>query len=334
MSLNSVFKGFKEVMMSCDNEVLKVSNLGLKLSSNFALSMISFSLNRGEALALVAANGHGKSSLIRLITGLTKPDTGSVTICGLSANNWSKASQHIGYTQQYKSLPDELIVKEYLTHQFTLRRVPKQQYTELIKLADLEMYQNTAVTKLSGGNQRKLHILVAVAHKPDLLILDEPTTGLDATSREVILSFISHLKRTGVSIVFSTHHSDELEQLADQVLVLDQGRQTLLSTVNEFISTLGSPYLKLSLLNPNVDIGKTKHSLDEWQKQFGNSLEVKSVGPQFHIEIAEQQQDILSSVVSYLSSVGIRLKSIHWCHPKLAEIMRHLSGKNIREDHS
>ena len=205
--------------------VLSVSRLDHRVSPDFALRSLTFSVNAGEGVAIIGTNGAGKTTLIRLVAGLLRPSGGEVRVCGTPPRRWGQVGRHIGYVQQAKDLPDGVSVETYVKHQLKLRRADPGRYEELIALADLERYRHQYVRSLSGGSQRKLHVICAVAHRPDLLILDEPTTGLDPTARETLLELLGSLKKDGVGVLFASHHRDELVALADSVVVLHQGRQ-------------------------------------------------------------------------------------------------------------
>jgi len=331
MPLSAVFKNYKPTFNTSD-EVLKVSDLGVKVNSQFSLSAIDFELKRGEGIALVGGNGEGKSTLIRLLAGLTNASQGSVIVCGYSAKKWSKVSKHIGYVQQFKELPEGLTVKEYLTHQLRLRRASQHRYEELIKLAKLENLQPTLVTRLSGGNQRKVQILSVIGHKPDLLILDEPTNGLDAPARDAILSFIAQLKSTGLSVVVASHHLDEIKKLADRVLMLHRGKQILLTSVTEFMGTSSTNCLELFPYKKNSNAKNILDSLNKWSEAQDCSFSIEKTELCIRLHCSNEHMDYLPPVVTHLSQDGVRLSEIRYRKQTLTEIMYNFTNNTLNKD--
>ncbi|MFE9114073.1 ABC transporter ATP-binding protein [Streptomyces collinus] len=312
--------------------VLSVSRLDHRVSPDFALRSLTFSVHAGEGVAIIGTNGAGKTTLIRLVAGLLRPSGGEVRICGTPPRRWGQVGRHIGYVQQAKDLPDGVSVETYVKHQLKLRRADPGRYEELIALADLERYRHQYVRSLSGGSQRKLHVICAVAHRPDLLILDEPTTGLDPTARETLLELLGSLKKDGVGVLFASHHRDELVALADSVVVLHQGRQIKDASLDA-VTRWGE---RSSLILEAF----TESHLERLQDWAGQ--EAQSGGPVRSVRAADQgvrldlsdgdHQGTLAEVVARAHAAGLALRSASYFQPTLADVVRSIVDQVEPED--
>ncbi|MFH9984156.1 ABC transporter ATP-binding protein [Streptomyces luteogriseus] len=312
--------------------VLSVSRLDHRVSPDFALRSLSFSVAAGEGVAIIGTNGAGKTTLIRLVAGLLRPSGGEVRVCGTPPRRWGQVGRHIGYVQQAKDLPDGVSVETYVKHQLKLRRADPGRYEELIALADLEQYRHQYVRSLSGGSQRKLHVICAVAHRPDLLILDEPTTGLDPTARETLLELLGSLKKDGVGVLFASHHRDELLALADSVVVLHQGRQIKDASLDA-VTRWGE---RSSLI---LEAFTESHlaRLQDWagqEAQAGGPIRsVRTVDQGVRLDLADgDHQGTLAEVVARAHAAGLALRSASYFQPTLADVVRSIVDQVEPED--
>ncbi|MEU6474812.1 ABC transporter ATP-binding protein [Streptomyces massasporeus] len=312
--------------------VLSVSRLDHRVSPDFALRSLTFSVNAGEGVAIIGTNGAGKTTLIRLVAGLLRPSGGEVRICGTPPRRWGQVGRHIGYVQQAKDLPDGVSVETYVKHQLKLRRADPGRYEELIALADLERYRHQYVRSLSGGSQRKLHVICAVAHRPDLLILDEPTTGLDPTARETLLELLGSLKKDGVGVLFASHHRDELLALADSVVVLHQGRQIRDASLDA-VTRWGE---RSSLI---LEAFTESHleRLQDWagqEAQAGGLIRsVRTADQGVRLDLSDgDHQGTLAEVVARAHAAGLALRSASYFQPTLADVVRSIVDQVEPED--
>ncbi|MFF7736487.1 ATP-binding cassette domain-containing protein [Streptomyces sp. NPDC007984] len=312
--------------------VLSVTRLDHRVSPDFALRSLTFSVGAGEGVAIIGTNGAGKTTLIRLVAGLLRPSGGEVRICGTPPRRWGQVGRHIGYVQQAKDLPDGVSVETYVKHQLKLRRADPGRYEELIALADLERYRHQYVRSLSGGSQRKLHVICAVAHRPDLLILDEPTTGLDPTARETLLELLGSLKKDGVGVLFASHHRDELLALADSVVVLHQGRQIKDASLDA-VTRWGE---RSSLI---LEAFTDAHlaPLHDWagqQAQAGGAVRaVRTIDQGVRLDLTDgDHQGTLAEVVARAHAAGLALRSASYFQPTLADVVRSIVDQVEPED--
>lgn len=311
--------------------VLEVAGLAYRVSPEFGLHGIDFDVNAGEGVAIIGSNGAGKTTLIRLIAGLLKPQAGDVTVCGTEARRWGKVSRHIGYVQQSKELPDGVTVEEYLRHQLRLHRADPARLGELLALADLADHASQYARTLSGGSQRKLHIITAVAHRPDLLILDEPTAGLDPSAQQTLLHLLADLKGDGVGVLFASHHRYELDALADSVVVLHGGRQVKDASLEDVARSAGSPRLVLESY-PDSDPGPLQRWSEELLGSHGvvQAVHPTRVGADIELTGGEHPQ-ALGEIVALAHASGNSLSAASYNQATLADIVARIADHSALE---
>jgi ABC-2 type transport system ATP-binding protein len=312
--------------------VLRVEGLDYRVSPDFDLRAVDFTVAAGEGVAIIGTNGAGKTTLIRLVAGLLSPRHGVIRICDTPPRRWGQVSRHIGYVQQAKDLPDGITVETYVRHQLKLRRADPGRFEELIAVAGLGRYRDQYVRHLSGGNQRRLHVICAVAHRPDLLILDEPTSGLDPAARERLLELLRGLKDDGVGVLFASHHRDELAMLADSVVVLHQGRQVKDASL-EAVTRSGerSSLILAAFADPQ------RERLRSWAaKQAIDSTLIRSAHDTddgVRLELFEgDHQATLADVVARAHASGVALRSASYFRPTLADVVRSIVDQVELED--
>ena len=224
---------------------LKVEDLKKSYKKVQALKGISFELRKGELFSLLGPNGAGKTTTIRILTGLTKPDGGSIFVFGEDiTKNYLTTKRLIGYVPQHINLDVELTVYENLLIHgllfgMSLKEI-KRQIDELLAFADLAQRRKTKVKDLSGGMKRRLLIVRALLHQPKILLLDEPTVGLDPHIRRKIWHLIKQIQEKGASILLTTHYMEEAEYLSDRVAFIFNGVIHRVGKPRKLIEELGS----------------------------------------------------------------------------------------------
>jgi lipooligosaccharide transport system ATP-binding protein len=206
-----------------------VDNLRKSYGTAVAVDGISFAVQQGECYGLLGPNGAGKTTTIRMIYGFTPRDSGSLRLFGTECDGaWRGLKGRIGVCQQENNLDPDLTVRENLqifAGYFNLpATVVRQRTASLLNFTALEGREGDSVRDLSGGLMRRLVLARALINEPQLLILDEPTTGLDPQSRHQLWSRLDELKRRGLTTLLTTHYMDEAQRLCDRLLIMDQGR--------------------------------------------------------------------------------------------------------------
>jgi lipooligosaccharide transport system ATP-binding protein len=210
-------------------ELIQVTNLVKNFGSFTAVDGISFSVKQGESFGLLGPNGAGKSSTMRIIGATSQRTSGDVQILGKDPElHGPQIRAHLGVVPQQDNLDEELTCAENLYIYGRYFGLPKKLVTEkiddLLEFAQLNEKKNAKVNSLSGGMKRRLTIARALVSDPDILMLDEPTTGFDPQARHILWDRLFRLKEKGVTLLITTHHMDEAEQLCDRLIVMDNGK--------------------------------------------------------------------------------------------------------------
>src|ERR1700728_3694042 len=218
-----------------------------------AVAGLDLEVARGECFGLLGPNGAGKTTTIEICEGLTAPDEGTVEVLGL---NWKTGGdqlrQRIGIQLQETQFPEKLKVEETLRmfRSFYKRGISVD---ESIRTAQLEEKRGSRVGGLSGGQKQRLAMACALVGDPELLFLDEPTTGRDPQARRRLWDLVDELKRAGRTIILTTHYMDEAERLCDRVAIMDHGKIIALGTPQQLIGSIGGEHIvEFALSNGNV----------------------------------------------------------------------------------
>ncbi len=208
--------------------ILEARDLVKKFGDFSAVTGVSFSIHRGESFGFLGPNGAGKTSTMRMISAVSRPTSGSLSILGLDPREHGPAIRaRLGVVPQDDTLELELSVRlnlEMFGRYFDIpRAMLRERARELLEFAQLSERANDKVDDLSGGMKRRLTIARALINQPEILILDEPTTGLDPQARHLLWDRLYRLKREGVTLIITTHYMDEAEQLCDRLVVMDHG---------------------------------------------------------------------------------------------------------------
>ncbi|NPB08324.1 MAG: ABC transporter ATP-binding protein [Aquificae bacterium] len=228
-------------------EAVRVENLKKSYGEKEVLKGVSFSLNRGQVLAILGPNASGKTTLIKSILGLVIPESGSITVLGRDIREGTEYRKRIGYMPQEPKFPENLTPRELMELVADIRE-EKAYPDEFLELFRLKEFWDTPVKKLSGGTKQKVNALVAFSFKVDLLILDEPTVGLDPLSSALLKREILKRKEEGTAVLLTSHIVSEVEQMADRVLFLIEGEVRADHSVDYIKRETGTSTLEEALL--------------------------------------------------------------------------------------
>lgn len=223
------------------SDAIEISGLSKSYGKLLALDGINLSVEKGELFGLIGPDGAGKSSVYRILATLSRPDKGSASVCGLdTVRDYSKIRIKIGYMPERFSLYKDLTVSENLKFFASLFGVSVHDNYRLITpiFGQLERFPNRKAGALSGGMKQKLALSCALIHRPDVLLLDEPTTGVDAVSRSEFWEILSGLKQQGITILVSTSYMDEAKQ-CERVAMIDKGMILETDTPQNLVAGLG-----------------------------------------------------------------------------------------------
>lgn len=300
--------------------IIHAENLFKAFGELTAVDGISFTVKKGESFGLLGPNGAGKTSTIRMIYGFSPMTSGSLQVFGLDiTDQWREIKMRIGVCQQENSLDPDLSVRQNLevfARYFDLsKRTAKERSEELLKFISMEHRKNDRVTALSGGLMRRLVIARALINNPDLLILDEPTTGLDPQSRHQLWERLDELKSGGLTILLTTHYMEEASRLCDRLVVIDHGK----------ILVEGKPaeLIKKYVGREVMEITEPAEALIRWVKL--QNLDHEDLGHRLIIYCKEG--DNLFHTISHKFCTGgcdLRLAT-------LEDVFLKLTGRGLRE---
>ncbi|MEM0085926.1 MAG: ABC transporter ATP-binding protein [Zestosphaera sp.] len=309
---------------------VKVSELTKRFSNNIAVNRVSFDVKFGEAYGLLGPNGAGKSTLLSMIIGVIEPDEGTVEILGGEVKNPEIRSK-INYCPQDPALYDNLTGLENLMFYSGLYGITGKKALErakrLIKRVGLEGYANKPVKTYSGGMKKRLNLAAALINEPSILILDEPTTGMDPQVRREVWQLLNEIKGSDRAIIFSTHYMDEAEVLSDKVAIMDSGKIIVEGRTEDLKKRYApKPVISIELLNSS-DQHKARKVLDRYLEP-GDIVVTDSSIRVYH----EDPDTLLPQISLDLFKIGVRIVSVRIVKPTLEDVFLRLTGRRIEEN--
>ena len=231
-----------------EEKSIHVHNLTKLFDGRRVVDDLSFSVKKGEVFALLGHNGAGKSTTIDLILGLKKPEKGSAGILGMDASgNRKKVFEWVGVQLQHTQYQSNITVEESCIEYASLYAEPAD-YQKLLEEFDLDRLKKSFVSKLSGGERQKLSVVLALIGNPEIVFLDELTTGLDVVARREVWRTLKHLKEQGLTIFLTTHYMEEAEALCDRVCIIRSGKKVVEGTIDEVVTASGKENLEEAYL--------------------------------------------------------------------------------------
>jgi ABC-2 type transport system ATP-binding protein len=292
-----------------------------------ALDGVSLDVREGEVLGLLGPNGAGKSTLVRTIMGRVRPDSGEVRIFGKTAPAGDTNSrQQVGVVPQEIALYPLLSAKENALVFARYLGIPSQgseaAARAALEWAGLTDRTNDIVKTFSGGMKRRLNLAVGTLHKPRVLLLDEPTVGVDPQSRERLYQMIESVRAEGVSVVYTTHYMEEAERLCDRIAVIDHGKVIAAGTKEELV---------------RATIGSQRDVVIECAAQPDDALqsELTTPGTKFDgtriTHASARSLEEMVRIVKALETRGVAVQSIEMKEPTLERVFLHLTGRELRD---
>lgn len=310
-------------------EMIKVDGLVKRYKELIAVDNFSMTVNEGEILSLLGPNGSGKSTTINCILSLLEYDQGSITITGKEMSPKAyDLKQMIGVVPQEVSVFEELTVYENVDFFCGLYVKDKAKRKELVEKAidfvEMNEFKKFRPKKLSGGLKRRLNIACGIAHQPKIIFFDEPTVAVDPQSRNKILEGIEELRKQGATIIYTSHYMEEVEQLADRIIIIDKGQQIAAGTVDE----LKGMIKKSEMIRVEVK-GVADDDLTRI-KEMENIFHVDYDGKMLKIEAGKGNNVV--EIIKMLEEKGYRLKNVYSEQPTLNDVFLELTGKELRDE--
>ena len=309
---------------------INIQNVTKRYDDKLAVDNININIKEGEIFGLLGPNGAGKSTLISMICGLIPMDKGDISVGGYSIKkNPKMVKSFIGYVPQEIAIFENLSIMDnlkYFGRMYGLRSVMlKSRIEEILKVTGLEERKKDKVQKLSGGMKRRLNIACAVLHKPKILIMDEPTVGIDPQSRNHILEFTRKMNQDNkTTIIYTSHYMEEIEKLCSKIMILDLGKEILSGTKEEiirsFIDEITLEITTSSIINEEIVplMMLTGIKKVDWDK---NVIKLIAKSSEYKIE----------DVFKTLRDLNIGIKNLNIIEPDLETAFLIVTGKKLRD---
>jgi len=313
--------------MSQENfPIVKVENIFKSYKNVNALNGIDLEIFPAQFVALLGPNGAGKTTLVEIVEGIQKPDKGNVILFG---KTWHKNKEElykkIGLSFQETRFEDKLTVLETLKLFASLYNISKSRVNEILEIVNLKEKYKSWVVNLSGGQRQKLALGIALLNKPELLILDEPTTGLDPTARREIWTILLSLKKQlGTSMILTTHYMEEAENLCDNIVIIDHGKILTQGTLKQLInqSNFGEVIeFKVKQINnlPNFNNNSKITNV------ITNNIENKVV-----INV-KNTSVVLPDIINELNKVQCEIYDLHCRYTTLDDLFINMTGRKLTD---
>lgn len=306
---------------SISQNALTASGLIKKFQGITAVNHITLELKPGECVALLGPNGAGKTTTCEILEGLQSPDQGTVEIYGLNFNDHrSQILERIGVQLQETNLYKKYTVKETieLFSSFYKNSLPIEQLLDMLQLSDKA---NSRLEHLSGGQKQRVYLGCSLVNNPELIFLDEPTTGLDPQARRLIWDLIRNIKQDGRSVFLTTHYMEEAQELADRIAIMNQGEIIAHGTVEELLCN----YAPEEVLSFKID-SKDKDTLEQelpWLK------DAQSNGEQYTITVTNASTSI-KDLIRYSDKLKLKISALNMRQSTLEDVFLKLTGRSIK----
>ena len=302
-----------------------------------AVDGLDLDVRRGEVFGLLGPNGAGKTTTVEICEGLTTPDAGSVTVLG---RQWGRGDDQalrarIGVCLQETKFHEKSTVREVL-QLFAAFHPHGHTIDEVLAIVSLQEKANARQSSLSGGQRQRLAVATALLGRPELLFLDEPTTGLDPQSRRQLWDVVRDFRRGGGTVVLTTHYMDEAQQLCDRVAIVDHGKVIALGTPAELIRSLGAEHCIDVDVDAGADGGAGTGGLGDRVRPeelaaLPGVQEAQLDGARASLTVASVHR-ALPALLELLAGRGLALANLATRHATLEDVFVHLTGRHLRDE--
>ncbi len=307
-------------MTVTDDAVIEVSGLRKRYRDVVAVEEVSFSVGRGEIFGMVGPNGAGKTTTIECVEGLRRPDEGNVRVLGLDPSRDGYAlRERIGVQLQTATLQDRIRVWEALEMMASLYS-RRADWRPLLDQLGLGEKRDAFYSKLSGGQKQRLFIALALVNDPEVVFLDELTTGLDPQARHAMWDLVRQIRDRGKTIFLTTHFMEEAERLCDRVAIMDRGRIVALDSPEKLVQSIAAEYRVVLTAD-----GEAVRRL----KDVATATRVECTGDR--VTVYGESDRLIVDVVNALSSDGFRFRDLRTEQPSLEDVFLALTGREMRE---
>ena len=308
--------------------MLKISHLSKTFDSLKAVDDISFEVKEGEIFGFLGPNGAGKTTTISMISGLLKPDSGQIMIDNQDLEtHLRKIKKIMGVVPQDMAFYEELSAKENLLFWGKLQGVSRKTLAERIQYyldeTGLLGRENDPLKKYSGGMKRRINLILGLIHQPSLLLLDEPTLGIDVQTKLNIYEVIREASSQGTTILYTTHNLQEAEELCHRIAIMDQGKILAVGTLSELIQIVGEK--DIVLITGKFDVDQGQKIIARFKEAAVISLREEK------LVISLEASKTMTGLLEEFFKEGISIDEVSIKHPNLESVFLKLTGKELRE---
>lgn len=308
---------------------IEFKNVTKRYDDKIVVDNVDFNVSKGEIFGLLGPNGAGKSTLISMLCGIVPIDRGDIIIDNHSIiNNPVAVKSQIGYIPQDLAIFENLSIIDnlkYFAGMYGLKRnIRKERINEALEIMGLKDRKKDKVKKLSGGMKRRLNIACAILHRPKVLIMDEPTVGIDPQSRNHILEFVLDInEKYNTTIVYTSHYMEEIQKLCKRLIILDQGKVIINGSKEDILRTvINESIISIELTKYSEKVVADLNKLD-----FINSI---SFNKTLNLVVNSNEYK-LDKVINIIQQNGSGIINISTNNPDLETVFLNLTGKNLRD---
>lgn len=314
--------------------LIEIRNLQKTYGNVTALKGVSLTVPAGEIFGLLGPNGAGKTTLIRCLCTLTRPDAGELYVAGISVLDQPRlVRQKLGYVAQELALDKVLTGRELLQLHADIYHLPpdfaKQRIAEMVKLLNLEEWVDRRTGGYSGGMKKRLDLAMGLLHQPQVLVLDEPTVGLDIESRTVVWEFLRTIRHQGTTVFLTSHYLEEIDALADRVAILDQGRLIASDTPAALKSALGGERVtvKVREFTPRDEAERVRDVLQELH--FVQNVIINTTQGNSLNLVIQPTPNSLTLIQEKVTSLNLPVFSVMQSQPSLDDVYLAATGRTL-----
>ncbi|MDY7079999.1 MAG: ABC transporter ATP-binding protein [Chloroflexota bacterium] len=312
-----------------NDKAIQVRDLHKNFGDVYAVQGVSFDVQAGEIFSLLGPNGAGKTTTISMLSCLLEPTQGDASVMGHSILREPMAVKAaIGVVPQEVALYDDLSARENLSFwgkMYGLRGAPlKQRVSKVLEITGLADRQKGRVSKFSGGMRRRLNIGIALLHRPQVIIMDEPTVGIDPQSRRNILDSVKELNRQGATVLYTTHYMEEAQELSDRIAIMDLGKLIAYGTHDELVQIVG----ELDRIDLTIST-ESERVIEQWRATEGVH-EVSAEDGNLTL-LVNDSNVVLPRLFESATEVDVRITSVEIQEPNLEAVFLHLTGRALRD---
>jgi ABC-2 type transport system ATP-binding protein len=316
--------------------ILELRDLVKRYGDLTAVNGVNLAVQRGEILGLLGPNGAGKTTIISMITGLLEPTSGTITVDGLDLQADTHAVKaKLGLVPQELALYPSLSARDNLDFFGSIYGLRgkhlRQRVDGMLEMVQLTERAGEAIETYSGGMKRRINIAAGLLHQPSVLLLDEPTVGVDPQSRNAIFEAVEALNRAGMTVIYTTHYMEEAQRLCHRVAIIDEGQIMALDTPTALIHGLGGGILLLGLEDPEagLGLGRVQTVVDRVNKLPAVKSTTRDDG---HLKVETHRfQEALMAILEITNQLDVRITAMEKWEPNLESVFLHLTGKRLRE---